>query len=258
MHTERLLMMLLVGLAAQLVDGTIGMGYGVTSATLLLSVGLAPPLVSASVHTAELFVSAVSGASHLKLGNVRRDLTPPLAIAGVAGGILGSVGLVQLPVRPVRLVVGFALAAMGAVIVYRFGSRDGHDFGVENGRRYRRRHLAGLGFLAGAVDALAGGGWGPICTPSLVITGTRPSEAVGSVNLAEFFVTLATSLTLIALIGISRFQWDIVGALIVAGVVAAPVAAWLCRKLPHRVLGIAVGCVVLALSVRMIVRAWAG
>ena len=257
MISYRILLMLLVGFFAQLVDGTIGMGYGVTSASLLLTMGIAPAVVSASVHTAELFVTAVSGASHLKLGNVRSDIMRPLALAGTGGAILGAIGLVRLPARPVSLLVGLILAAMGLVIICRFATRDSHAFGVENGVRYRRRHLAGLGFLAGLIDAIGGGGWGPICTPSLVITGTRPSEAVGSVNLAEFFVTTATSVTLIVLIGVSRFRWDVVLALIVAGALAAVPAAWLCRRLPHRALGLAVGALVLMLSLHNVWRAWA-
>lgn len=251
----RLLVIAGVGFMTQLIDGTLGMGYGVTSATLLISLGVYPAIASASVHTAEVVVSLASGVSHFKLGNVRKDIFFPLTICGVLGGVLGAYGLVNLPVRPVKLVVSSILLAMGTIILYRFWLLRSKPVLERDGNSSFRR-LALLGFCAAFIDAMGGGGWGPICTPSLIIAGNNPQEVVGSVNLAEFFITLAMTITFIVLIGPENFLWDVVIALLIAGLAAAPVAALLCKRLPHRILGILVGLAVVVLSARMLLTAW--
>src|SRR4030042_5327793 len=225
-----------IGFLAQIIDGALGMGYGVTSSTLLISFGIPPALASASAHTSELFTTFVSGISHFKLGNVRKDLLRPLISSGIIGGILGACGLVTLPSKPIKLVVGFILMSMGGLIFYRFLFRRG-KINTEI-KTYPPSRLRTLGFFAAFIDAMGGGGWGPICTPSLVLTGTEPDKAVGSVNLAEFFITIAIVSTFLALIGPEKFRWDIVLALAIGGIVAAPLAAFICRKLPKRLLGI--------------------
>ncbi|MBL7198176.1 MAG: sulfite exporter TauE/SafE family protein [Candidatus Omnitrophica bacterium] len=252
----RLLLIFIFGFLAQFVDGALGMGYGVTSCTLLISIGIFPAIASASVHTAEVVVSLVSGVSHFKLGNVRKDIFWPLTVLGMCGGALGAFGLVTLPVRPVRLVVGFILLVMGGVIFYRFKAKD--HIGFRPNRRYSPVKLSCLGFFGGFFDAMGGGGWGPICTPSLVATGTEPRKAIGSVNFAEFFVTVAEVLTFILLIGPEKFRWDLVFILMIAGVIAAPIAAWICKKLPHKILGMLLGLAVVILSIRIILRAIVG
>ncbi len=253
------ILLFVIGVVAQLVDGTLGMGYGVTSSTLLISMGIYPAIASASVHTAEVLVSLFSGISHLRLGNVRRDLLLPLAGLGVIGGIIGAAGLVKLPTGPVRLVVGSVLLTMGAVIIYRSLTQGRRANGRPRAARsYSRYKLAGLGFFAALIDAMGGGGWGPICTPSLIITGSNPSEAVGSVNLAEFFVTAAISLTFIALIGPENFRWDIVLTLMAAGFISAPFSARLCRLLSARALGILIGLLIILLSARTIILTLTG
>ena len=244
---------LLVGFFAQFVDGTLGMGYGVTSATLLIYIGIYPAIASASVHAAEVVVSLASGVSHFRLGNVRKDIFWPMTLFGICGGVFGAFGLVSLPIRPVRLVVGLILLVMGAVIFYRFKVKD--HIGFKPDRRYSYGKLSCLGFVGGFFDAMGGGGWGPICTPSLIATGTEPRKAIGSVNLAEFFVTVAQTLAFILLIGYKKFRWDLVFILMIAGVIAAPIAAMICNKLPHRTLGLAVGVMVVALSLRIILKA---
>ena len=251
-------MFFLVGVVAQLVDGTLGMGYGVTSSTLLLSLGLYPVMVSASVHTAEVATSFISGLAHWRMGNVRRGLWLPLALSGTVGGVLGALGVVTIPVALVTIAVSLVLFSMGAVMVYRFITRNGH---AVNGlyrtvNSYSRYKLYALGFFAAFIDALGGGGWGPICTPSLIITGSEPGKVVGSVNLAEFFVTVAITLTFIILVGPEQFRWDIVLLLMGAGFISAPLAAWLCTRLPHRVLGILVGLLIMLLSVRSFYHAF--
>lgn len=249
-----LLEMGLIGFLAQMVDGTLGMGYGVTSSTILISLGgIYPVIASASVHTSEVFTTLVSGVSHFKLGNVRKDILRPLVSFGVIGGIFGAYGLVKLPSQPVKLIVGLILLSMGGIIIYRFTFRYNKLNNSET-RKYPINKLKVLGFFAAFIDALGGGGWGPICTSALVVTGTEPNKAVGSVNLAEFFITIATVSTFLILIGRENFRWDIVLALITGGVIAAPLAAFICKKLPKRPLGILVGIIVIILSLWMILK----
>jgi len=241
----------IIGFLAQIIDGTLGMGYGVTSSILLISLGIYPAIASASVHTSEIFTTLVSGASHFKFGNVRKDLLRPLISFGIIGGILGACGLVKLPSKPIKLVVGLILLTMGSIIFYRFMFRYKKENNPEI-RKYPANRLKVLGFSAAFIDAMGGGGWGPICTPTLVATGTEPNKAVGSVNLAEFFITIAITSTFLVLIGPENFRWDFILALSIGGVVAGPIAAFFCKKLPQHLLGILVGIIVMILSLRMI------
>jgi len=253
MHNLSLLEISIIGFLAQIVDGTLGMGYGVTSATMLIYSGIPPLIASASVHTSELATTFVSGAAHFKFGNIRKDLLWPLISFGVIGGILGACGLVKLPSKPIMLVVGLILLTMGGIIFYNFIFRRKKSDNAEI-RICPINRIRALGFFAAFVDALGGGGWGPICTPALVVTGTEPDKAVGSVNLAEFFITIAITSTFLILVGPENFRWDIVFSLLSGGVVAAPLAAFICKKLPKRTLGIIVGITVIILSLRMILK----
>lgn len=169
------------------------------------------------------------------------------------GGILGASGLVKLPPKPIKLIVGLILFAMGSIISYRFMFRykKVNDSEIIE---YPVNRLRALGFFAAFIDAMGGGGWGPICTPTLVITGTEPNKAVGSVNLAEFFVTIAIACTFLVLIGSENFRWDVIFALLIGGVIAAPVAAFSCKRLPKRLLGVLVGITVIILSLRIILK----
>lgn len=227
------------------------MGYGVTSSSLLISLGAYPVVASASIHTSELFVSLVSGVSHFKFGNIKKDLLWPLISFGILGGIIGALGLIKLPLEPVKSIVALILFCLGGVIVYRFIFRYKTEAKT---RAYSKNKLRALGFFAAIIDAVGGGGWGPICTPTLIINGTEPSKAVGSVNLAEFFVTLAMSLTFLIFMRIENFRWDIVLALLAGGIAAAPLAAYFCRRLPRRILGTIVGLMVMLLSLNILIR----
>jgi hypothetical protein len=249
MHTLSLLEIGIIGFLAQMVDGALGMGYGVTSSSLLISLGIYPVIASASIHTAEVFVSFVSGITHFKLGNTRKDLLFPLISFGIIGGILGACGLVRLPPRPTKLAVASVLLVMGSIIFYRFMFM--HKKINTKIKVYSVNKLRALGFFAAFIDAIGGGGWGPICTPTLIIKGTEPDKAIGSVNLAEFFVTLAMSLTFLALIRFEKFRWDIVFSLLIGGIIAAPLAAYGCKKLPRRLLGVLVGLTVILLSLKI-------
>jgi len=175
-------------------------------------------------------------------------LVIPLAIPGVIGGVLGAYFLSSVPGNTIKPWVAGILVVMGGLIVYRFFTRK--EWGV-TGKRLSRPRMTLLGLVAGFLDAVGGGGWGPVATPSLILSENgQPHEVVGSVNLVEFFVTLAETVTFALTIGLEAFRWDIVAALLVGGVVAAPVAAWVCKKLPHRVMGVLIGVLLILLNVR--------
>ena len=243
----------LIGFLAQIIDGTVGMGYGVTSSSLLISFGIYPAISSASVHASELVVSFVSGISHFKFGNVRKELLWPLISFGIVGGVIGACGLVRLPSSLIRFSVGLILICLGALMTYKFIFKYNKS-DIQKPKKYSVNKLRILGFFAAFIDAIGGGGWGPICTHALIVNNTEPNKAVGSVNLAEFFVTLAISATFLLLLGFQKFYWGIVLWLIIGGVISAPIAAFLCKRLPKRLLGILVGIVVIILSYRIILN----
>jgi len=242
-----LLFAFMAGLSAQLIDGALGMAYGVTSSLSLISLGFSPAIASASVHTAEVFTTLVSGTSHLKFGNVKKNLLIPLTVFGVMGGVLGAYGLTELPTQPVRLVVNTILLVMGITIICKHLD---HKKTVLKDPDYSFKKLSGLGFIGEALDAMGGGGWGPVCTSTLVATGSNPSKAIGSVNVAEFFVTTAEAITFFVLIGWERFCWEAIVGLLIAGVIMAPFAAYVCKKMPRKALGILVGFVIIVTTIR--------
>jgi len=238
----------LVGFAAQMVDGAIGMAYGLTSTSVLLSMGLPPATASACVHAAETFTTAASGASHWKLGNVDRRLLWRLAVPGVLGGIIGAYVLSNVPGELFKPYISAYLLLLGLFIIYKAVHRK-HSFIDEP-----PANIAPLGFFGGLVDAIGGGGWGPIVTSTLLGQGTTPRYAIGSVNLAEFFVTLSISITFFFTIGLEL--WPIITGLIIGGVIAAPLAALITKHLPAKVLMIVVGIVIVLLSLRTILKAF--
>ncbi|MFQ3622685.1 MAG: sulfite exporter TauE/SafE family protein [Acetobacteraceae bacterium] len=230
-----------IGFLAQLIDGAAGMAYGVTATTVLLSAGIAPATASAAVHAAEVFTTGASGAAHLWAGNVRRALVVRLALPGMIGGAGGAVVLASLPAAAVRPWVSAYLMVMGALILWR-AARPAPQ------RAERLRFVPVLGLVGGFLDAIGGGGWGPIVTSTLIGSGTAPRYAIGSVNLAEFFVTVTISVTFLATIGLEL--WRVVVGLVIGGVIAAPVAAVVAKHVPTRALLVVVGVVVLLLSLR--------
>ncbi|MGQ9585619.1 MAG: sulfite exporter TauE/SafE family protein, partial [Anaerolineae bacterium] len=196
------LLFVAVGFVAQIVDGALGMAYGVTSTSFLLGLGIpfiTPAVASASVHASEIFTTAVSGLSHLRFGNVDRSLFKRLLIPGVIGGALGAYVLTAVPGRLIKPFVALYLMAMGLLILRR-------AFQKKKESPLTTRFVLPLGIIGGFFDAIGGGGWGPIVTSTLVARGKNPRFAVGSVNLAEFFVTLAESVTFVLTIGQSMAQ----------------------------------------------------
>jgi uncharacterized membrane protein YfcA len=235
-----IILFVVIGFVAQMIDGALGMAYGVSANTLLLSLGLPPAAASASVKTAEVVTTAISGTSHLRLGNVKRELLKRLLIPGVVGGVLGAYVLTAVPGEVIRPIVSIYLAAMGAVILRK-------AFGKVAEREVKTA-LAPLGFAGGFCDAIGGGGWGPIVTSTLIARGNHVHFTIGTVNLAEFFVTLAASVTFALTIGL--VHWQVIVGLMIGGAIAAPLAAYTCRKLPTRALMVCVGLLIIVLSLR--------
>jgi uncharacterized protein len=238
------LLFLLIGFAAQIIDGAIGMAYGLISTTVLLSLGISPVTASASVHAAEVFTTGASALSHWRFGNVEKRLFWSLAPAGMVGGALGAYVLTAAPGTAIRPIVSLYLGVMGAVILWKALRRP------REVKEPRRVPLIGL--LGGFLDAVGGGGWGPLVTSTLVGQGTRARVAIGSTNAAEFLVTVIVSATFVVTIGLEL--WPIILGLVLGGVLAAPFAAYVTRRLPDRPLMILVGAGIILLSVREVLR----
>jgi hypothetical protein len=230
-----------IGFGAQLVDGALGMAYGVTATSVLLSFGVAPATASASVHVAEIFTTAAAGFSHWRIGNVAKPLLWRLAIPGMAGGALGAYVATSVPAALLRPAVSLYLLAMGIVILAR-------ALRARLPGEPPLRRVPFLGLVGGFLDGAGGGGWGPLVTSSLVGSGTHPRFAIGSVSVAEFFVTTAISGTFLATIGLEL--WPIIAGLLLGGVIAAPLAAWVARRVPARTLMLLVAGLVILLSLR--------
>jgi len=238
------LIWVVIGFIAQTIDGALGMAYGVSATTILLGFGVTPVLASASVHTAELFTTGVSGIFHLRFGNVDRTAFKRLAIPGMIGAVIGAYILTSVPGEKIKPFVAIYLAFMGLVIVVRGFER------LKPEERIKKGSL--LGIVGGFFDAIGGGGWGPIVTSTLVGRGHNPRFAIGTVNLAEFFVTAAQ--VFVFLLVIQLTQWTIILGLIVGGVIAAPFAAWICKWAQTKWLMIAVGILVFILSAGILVK----
>ncbi len=244
---QSFLIMLAAGFIAQLVDGALGMGYGVTSATILLSAGVNPAAISGSIHTAEMFASGASGYSHYKFGNVNKKLFKMLLIPGVIGAIAGAVLLVYLGEKYsdwVRPLLACYTLFLGLKILYNAFKKQ-----IAKKKFKHYRALAGAG---GFFDSFGGGGWGPIVTTTLITKGRSPRYVIGSVSLTEFFVTLASAFTFFILLGVSH--WQTILGLIVGGLIAAPLAAKLAGRLPRKTSFILVGILVIVWSVRILIK----
>lgn len=238
--------MIAAGFAAQLVDGALGMGYGVTCTTILLSLGVNLPVISGSIHTAEMFSSGISGYSHYKFGNVNKKLFRALLIPGVLGAIAGAIALSILGVEYADFVrpalAGYTLILGLRILMSVFVKR-------------KAQKVKRVGWLAGAggfLDSFGGGGWGPLVTSTLISKGRTPKYVIGSVSLTEFFVTFASALTFFTMLGISH--WQVIAGLILGGIIAAPIAARLVGKLPLKTMFIGVGGLVIFWSLRILLK----
>lgn len=244
-----LVVLVVVGFCAQLVDGALGMAYGATSSSLVLAAGVAPAVASASVHLAELGTTAVSGFSHWRFGNVDWRTVGLIGVPGAVGAFAGAIVLSSIPGDVAKPWMAAILLTLGLYVLVRFTFSTG--FGSTRRDPLRRRFLGPLGLGAGFVDATGGGGWGPVATPSLLATGRmEPRKVVGSVDTSEFLVALAASVGFLLALGRSGLHWGYVGALMAGGVAAAPLAAWLVRMLTARILGACVGGLIVLTNVR--------
>ena len=249
------ILLAIVGLIAQLVDGSLGMAYGVTSTTLLLAVGISPALASASVHIAEVGTCAMSGASHWRFGNVDWSKVVWLAVPGAIGAFLGAVVLASvITAEAAEPIVAVFLFGLGIFILSRFSFRR-HERPVRE-RPIPKAFLSPLGFVAGFLDAAGGGGWGPISTPTLLSSGRmQPRKVIGTVDTSEFLVAVAASIGFFVSLSFANIPWQLVGALLVGGLIAAPIAAWIVRILPARIMGTAVGGVILIVNMKTFLEA---
>jgi uncharacterized membrane protein YfcA len=242
------LIFVVVGFLAQIVDGALGMAYGVVSTTVLLSFGVAPANASASVHAAELFTTFASAVSHLWHRNVDLRLLWRLAPAGVVGGVVGAYLLTSVDGATIKPFIVAYMAVMGLVIIWR-------TLRARRPRTDEVRGVPALGAVGGFVDAVGGGGWGPVVTTTLVGAGGQPRYVIGTVNTAEFLLTAAVSATFVAALLTGHWEdaGDItknataVAGLIVGGLCAAPLAGYVVKRVSPRALGVAVGVLVLVL-----------
>jgi uncharacterized membrane protein YfcA len=234
---------LLIGFAAQMVDGALGMAYGVTASSFLLAAGLPPVTVSATVHMAETVTTGASAISHHRFGNVDRELFKRLVIPGVLGAAIGAFLLVNLPGEKLKPWIAGYILVMG-LIVFSKAFKQVPPVKVAS-------KIRSLGFFGALIDAMGGGGWGPIVASTLLARGNEARFTVGTVNAVEFFVTLTSSLVFIATVGIGL--WKVVLPLALGGLLAAPLAAFACKRIPHKPMLAIVGLVIVAVSTRTLI-----
>ncbi len=238
-----------VGFGAQLVDGLLGMGYGVVTQIFLMGIGVPLSAVSSSIHTAEVFAAGASGYSHYRFGNVNHRLFKALLVPGILGAIIGSALLVWVGSQYADYI-----KPLLAVYTLLLGVRILSRAFVKKSKRRKVRNLGWLAWAGGFLDSFGGGGWGPLVTSTLIAKGKTPQYVIGSVSLTEFFVTLASAITFFSFIGLSH--WLVVAGLIIGGVLAAPLSARLAGKLPVRLMFVLVGIIVMVWSLRVLLKAW--
>ncbi|HEY5848617.1 MAG TPA: sulfite exporter TauE/SafE family protein [Microlunatus sp.] len=248
---RQLIILGLVGFGAQLIDGSLGMGYGVTSTSLLLLAGLTPAAASASVHISELGTNIASGISHWRLKNVDWRVVARIAGPGAIGAFLGATVLSSLSTEAAAPIMAAILVVLGAYILIRF------VIGIKPTlkKALTIKFLAPLGLFAGFVDATGGGGWGPVATPALLADGRlEPRKVIGTVDTSEFAVSAAASIGFLIGLGAAGINWGFALALLIGGLIAAPIAAVLVRYAPAHVLGVAVGGIILLTNSRTLLK----
>ena len=250
---QTLILIAIAGLAAQLVDGSLGMGYGLTSSTLLIFAGLTPAMASASVHLAEVGTTALSGVAHHRFGNVEWHAVRRIAIPGGIGAFLGATFLSSLSTEAAKPLASTLLFALGIYVLLRFLLGKVR---VERKGRPGLKFLAPLGFIGGFIDATGGGGWGPVTTPTLLADGRlAPNRVIGTVSASEFIVALSASVGFFASLGGEGVKVEFVLALLAGGLIAAPIAAYMVRHLNPRILGVTVGGFICFTNARVIMGA---
>jgi uncharacterized membrane protein YfcA len=253
-----LLVLAVVGLFAQLVDGSLGMAYGVTSSSLLLVSGIAPAAASAAVHLSEVGTTLVSGVSHWKFGNVDWRIVGIMAVPGGVAAYIGATFLASLDGDTAKPYVALLLTSLGAYVLWRFLKLGGRRPQFKG--KLSAVFLVPLASVAGLMDAIGGGGWGPVGTTSLLSSGrVEPRKVVGSIDTSEFLVAVGASLGFLVALGSEGIDFAWVAALLVGGMIAAPLAAWLVRLMPARVLGVAAGGLIIVTNTKTLLESsWVG
>jgi len=236
---------LLIGLAAQLVDGALGMAYGVTCTSFLLSMGVTPAISSASVHVAEMFTTGASAISHFRFKNINKKLFKSLLVPGVLGAVTGAYLLSDvIDGNVIKPFMAFYMLVLGVIIIRKAIQK--------NFVKSKTKRIGLLAATGGFLDSIGGGGWGPIVTSTLLGQGRDPRYTIGSVNAAEFAITFASGITFLIFHGVN--SWQVVLGLIVGGVIAAPVGALVVGKIKRKPLMLTVGILVILLSLRTILQ----
>ena len=238
-NADALLAGFLVGMLAQFVDGALGMAYGVTASTFLLTTGASPAVATAAVHMAEIFTTGASGLSHWRFGNIDRHLFRRLVIPGIIGAVVGVFIVTGIDGATIKPYIGTYLGLMGVFLVARSAWRIALPVNMRWGTPV-------VGFVGAFVDTIGGGGWGPVVTTTLLGTGHEPKEVIGSVSAAEFFIPVVSGVALAFLVTVEA--WETVAGLIAGGMVMAPLAAYIAGKLPKRILMAVVGCLIIGLN----------
>ena len=241
--------MLLAGFCAEIVAGSMGMGYGVICTTILLILNVPPPIISASIHSAESFTSAAGSLSHWQLGNINKKLVKALAIPAVIGAVIGAIGLTYVGEHYAKMIKPI-IAAYATYLGFRI-LRNAYKNKNGNGTK-KKTNIPVLGFIGGFIDSFGGGGWGPLVTGTFIKNGRTPRYVIGSSTTAKFMLTVASAITFIFTVGIHH--WNIVAGLLIGGIITAPFSAMLTAKMPVRKMFIAVGIVVIVMSLITIYR----
>ncbi|WP_341226593.1 sulfite exporter TauE/SafE family protein [uncultured Arcticibacterium sp.] len=242
---QEFLIFLAIGVFAQLVDGTLGMGYGATSTTFLLSFGVHPATSSMAVHVAEMFTTGASAISHYRFKNINKKLVLNLIVPGIAGAIIGAYLLADvIDGEAIKPFIAIYMIILAATIIIK-GLK-------KNIKKKKSKNLGLLAGFGGFMDSIGGGGWGPIVTSTLMGRGRDPRYTIGSVNTAEFAIAFASGITFVLFEGISG--WRVIAGLVVGGIIAAPVGAYFLNKIPRKPATILVGFVLIILSVRTLIR----
>ncbi len=252
LYMQKLIVFAIIGFFAQLIDGALGMAYGVTSTSLLLMFGIAPAVASASVHLAEVVTTAASGFSHARFGNVDKYTVSRLTLPGAIGAFVGACFLSNLPGDVIKPYISLFLFSLGVYILLRFIIQKQI---VTSNTRMSSKQLIPLGLFAGFIDSTGGGGWGPITTPVLLARGNEARKVIGSVDTSEFPVALAATIGFFISLGWEQVSWIWVFALMLGGIIAAPIAAWLVRIVPSHLLGVLVGGLIIFTNIRTLLTA---
>src|SRR3954452_11176583 len=247
---RKLIVFAFIGFLAQLIDGALGMAYGVTSSSLLLAFSIAPAVASASVHLSEVVTTAASGVAHIKFGNVDKKMVYQLIIPGSIGAFLGATFLSNISGELARPYVSIFLLLLGVYVLIRFLFKY-KATAVNDKATLTRKQSIPLGFIAGFMDATGGGGWGPIATPVLLSSNKmEPRKVIGSVDTSEFAIAIASTLGFLLTLGWSQINLQWVLALMIGGIIAAPIAAWLVKIIPTNLLGTLVGGIIIITNIR--------